>query len=341
MSKKYENDITQNKDYKKLVANLKSKIADNQFKAALEVNYQLLDLYWHFGREIVSNQKKHFWGKDFIPALCKDLKEEFPDMEGFSIQSIRNWYKIYSANGISSKVSERLEEIESLITSIPWEHNLKIMSKCKNVEEALFYTKETISNEWSPDVLENRIDSGLYEEGGDAVFNFEHRLPKENTPFARELLKAPCKFDLLPQAKGIDEDDVETLLAKNAIELFLELGGFSYIGQKVALKVGQREFFADLLFYHVKLHSYVVVQITMEDFKPEFIGKLSFYATAVDREMKTEKDNQTIGILICKGKDNLVAQYSLDGVSQPIGITEYEIGEALEEKLKKASGKKK
>ncbi|MDO4794115.1 MAG: PDDEXK nuclease domain-containing protein, partial [Filifactor alocis] len=158
---------------------------------------------------------------------------------------------------------------------------------------------------------------------------------------AREFLKAPCKFDLLPRSKDIDEDDVETLIAKKVVELFLELGGFSYIGQKVALKVGQREFFADLLFYHVKLHSYVVVQITTEDFKPEFIGKLSFYAAAVDREMKTERDNQTIGILICRSKDNLIAQYSLDGVSQPIGITEYEIGEALEEKLKKVSGKKK
>ncbi|MFC4805676.1 PDDEXK nuclease domain-containing protein [Filifactor villosus] len=334
MPKKYETDITQNKDYKKLVANLKEKIADNQFKAALEVNYQLLDLYWYFGREIVSKQKKHFWGKEFIPALCKDLEEEFPDMEGFSIQSIRNWYKMHSAEEISSKVTEKLEDVESLITSIPWEHNLKIMSKCQNVGEALFYTKETISNEWSPDVLENRIDSGLYEQGGDAVFNFDQRLPKENTEFARGFLKTPCKIDLLPKTKDIDEDDVETLIAKKVVELFLELGGFSYIGQKVALKVGQREFFADLLFYHVKLHSYVVVQIKMEDFKPEFIGKLSFYASAIDRDIKTERDNQTIGILICKSKDNLIAQYSLDGVSQPIGISEYEIGEALEEKLK-------
>ena len=223
-------------------------------------------------------------------------------MGGFSavnLKHIRYWYNFYNDYLIGLQAVTQLSDIERRIKSIPWGHNQRIMYKCKDVKEALFYIDKTIENGWSRTVLEHQIDGDLYKRVGNAVTNFDNRLPAVQSELAKQTIK-----------------------------------GFSYMGRQVHIKVGESDFYMDLLFYHVKLHSYVVVELKTEKFKPEFAGQLNFYVTAVNKNMKSNSDNQTIGILICRDKDNVVAEYSLENISQPIGISKYEISKLLEQEYK-------
>lgn len=281
-------------EYKKLLLDLKEKVRLSQLKAAVKVNYELLDLYWNLGKEIVEKQKQYYWGDSFLKLLSSDLRKEFPDMKGFSAENlkhIRYWYIFYSDYLIGLQAVTQLSDIERRIKSIPWGHNQRIMYKCKNVKEALFYVEKTIENGWSRTVLEHQIDGDLYKRLGNAVTNFDNRLPAVQSELAKQTIKDPYNFDFLTIRDKYDE----------------------------------REF---------KLHSYVVVELKTEKFKPEFAGQLNFYVTAVNKNMKSNSDNQTIGILICRDKDNVVAEYSLENISQPIGISKYEISKLLEKEYK-------
>ena len=216
-----------------------------------------------------------------------------------------------------------------------WGHNQRIMYKCKSIAEALFYAQKTMDNGWSRTVLEHQIDSGLYDRQGKAITNFQLKLPEPQSDLAEQTLKNPYNFDFLTLREKYDEKELEDALINQITQFLLELGtGFSYLGRQVHLHVGESDFYMDLLFYHVRLHCYVVVELKTEKFKPEFAGKLNFYVTAVNKQMKTEKDNPTIGILICKDKDDVVAEYALDDISQPIGIAEYELTKVLREEFK-------
>ena len=209
------------------------------------------------------------------------------------------------------------------------------MYKCKNIEEALFYIDKTIENGWSRNVLEHQIDSGLYERIGKSITNFDSKLPKLQSDLAKQIIKDPYNFDFLTIKEEYDEKDLENALINKITSFLLELGkGFSYMGRQVHLKVGKSDFYIDLLFYHVKLHCYIVIELKTEKLKPEFVGQLNFYITAVDKDIKSKNDNQTIGILICKDKDNVVAEYSLANISQPIGISKYEINKFLNNEYK-------
>ena len=329
---------TNDKEYKKFLVELKEKVKNSQLKAAIKVNYELLNLYWELGKKITEKQKEYSWGDSFISNLSNDLKKEFPDMKGFSVQNLKNiryWYLFYAEYLIGLQPVSQLKKIENKIKSIPWGHNQRIMYKCKNIEEALFYIDKTLENGWSRNVLEHQIDSGLYERMGKSITNFDNRLPKPQSDLAKQIVKDPYNFDFLTIKEEYDEKDLENALINKITSFLLELGkGFSYMGRQVHLKVGKSDFYIDLLFYHVKLHCYIVIELKTEKLKPEFVGQLNFYITAVDKDIKSKNDNQTIGILICKDKDNVVAEYSLANISQPIGISKYEINKFLDNEYK-------
>ncbi len=325
-------------EYKNWINEVKKRIKQSQIKASVKINYELLDLYWEMGRDIANKQENAKWGDSFLKVMSKDLQKTFPGMSGFSTQnlrSIRFWYKFYNDNVNCLQVVSNFEVIEKMVKSIPWGHNQRIMYKCKDINEALFYVQKTMDNNWSRNVLEFQIDSNLYERQGKAITNFQVKLPIPQSDLAEQTLKDPYNFDFLTLREEYDEKELEDALVNQITQFLLELGtGFSYIGRQVHIKVGKSDFYMDLLFYHVRLHCYVVIELKTEKFKPEFAGKLNFYVTAVNKNMKSEQDNQTIGILICKDKDDVVAEYSLDDVSQPIGIAQYELTKVLREEFK-------
>lgn len=244
-----------------------------------------------------------------------------------NLKHIRYWYNFYTNN---EKWLQGVTQIESMVKSIPWGHNQRIMYKCKDIDEALFYIQKTMDNNWSRNVLVHQIESDLYARQGKAINNFQVKLPEPQSDLAEQTLKDPYNFDFLALREEYNERELEDALVEQITQFLLELGtGFSFIGKQVEIKVGESNFYIDLLFYHVKLHCYVVVELKTEKFKPEFAGQLNFYVTAVNKNMKDEQDNQTIGILICKDKDDVVAEYSLENISQPIGIAQYELTKVL------------
>lgn len=344
--------IKSDSEYKKLLLELKEKVRNSQLKAAIKVNYELLNLYWTLGENIVKNQDQHSWGDAFIKSLAKDLQKEFPDMKGFSetnIKYIRRWYLFYTKglqdvakienDGSNSKglqpVAQFDERVINLIKQIPWGHNQRIINKCKTIDEAVYYVNKTMENGWSRNVLVHQMESGLYSREGKSITNFEKRLPALQSDLARQTLKDPYNFDFLTIREGYDERELQKELVDKISDFLLELGeGFAYIGKEYHLNINGDDFYIDLLFYNLKLHSYIVIELKAEKFKPEHLGQLNFYVTAVNRELKTDRDNATIGLLICKDKNDVVCEYSLEQISQPIGISKYEITKLLEAEYK-------
>jgi len=327
-----KNILIQDKTYTKWVKELKNKIRTVQIKAAVKVNSELLNFYWELGADIVNKQKTTSWGDGFIGKLSRDLLSEFPDIKGFStrnIHYIRQWYQFYSTSPAI------VQQAVAQLTQIPWGHNVTIISKTKNRTEALFYVQKTIHNNWSRSVLTHQIESNLFKRQGAAITNFATTLPTPQSDLARETTKDPYNFDFLTLTERFNEIELENALVNHVTKFLLELGaGFSFIGRQYPLEVNGDDFFIDLLFYHVKLHCYVVIELKAVKFKPEFSGKLNFYVSAVDEILKSKQDNPTIGILICKSKNNTVVEYSLKDIQKPIGVSEYIITENLPDELK-------
>jgi len=324
--------LTKDKDYSAWLKELKNRVRSVQIKAAVKVNSELLQFYWELGRDIVDKQKNAKWGDGFLKQLSIDLSSEFPDMKGFSKRSlelIRQWYVFYNHKNLIAK------QAVSQLVQVPWGHNIVIMSKCKNLDEAFFYIQKTIQNNWSRAVLTHHIEGDLFGREGKAITNFKATLPAPHSDLARETLKDPYNFDFLTLTEKHNERELEKALADHVTKFLLELGaGFSYIGKQYKLEIGDDEFFIDLLFYHVKLHCYVVVELKSVKFKPEFAGKLNFYVSAVDGILKSGPDNATIGILICKSKNDTVVEYTLKDVLKPIGVSEYVITKNLPDEFK-------
>jgi predicted nuclease of restriction endonuclease-like (RecB) superfamily len=319
----------------------------------LAVNSQLIQLYWNLGKQITEKQENAKWGSGFIDQLSKDLRTEFPDMKGFSVDNLayfKVFYRFYKDSLISEQVVRKLEisetkalkkveqvvpQLESQLFNIPWGHHLVILKKIKNQPEAIFYIKETIKNNWSRAVLVHQIESNLYERQGKAVSNFQNTLPQPNSDLANQLLKDPYNFDFLTLTAGYNERDLEKSLTQNITDFLLELGaGFAFVGKQYLITLGDKEYFIDLLFYHLILRCYVVIELKVVDFKPEFAGKLNFYLNVIDDQLKHEHDQPTIGLIICKTKDNIEAEYALKGIEKPIGISEYELKKILPNELK-------
>lgn len=360
--------LASNREYAEWLTDLKLKIRRNQVKAAVQVNETLLRLYWEMGREINERQKESQWGSGFLAQLSKDLMAEFPDMKGFSrsnLQHIRSFYAFYVgvkpiceqaahklvpdvSNGICEQAARKLEivanddttsniicSIPEEIFRIPWWHHIILMRKCKTPQEALFYVHKTIEGNWSRSVLLNMLDTGLYEANGQAITNFSSTLPVPQGELARETLKDPYVFDFLTMRESYNERELENALTDNITRFLLELGtGFAYVGKQVRIQVGEEEFFLDLLFYHLKLRCFVVVELKTVNFEPSQLGQLGFYVTAVNEQLRHPSDNETIGLLICKTKDKVVAEYALKNAAQPLGISEYQLSRLLPDEIK-------
>lgn len=324
--------IKSSAEYKQWLIDLKKQIRQSQLKAAVKVNSELISLYWSMGKDIVGKQEKAKWGDKFLTQLSRDLKEEFPDMKGFSkrnLEFIRQWYLFYNQNiSIAKQAVSQLNDInvQQLVSQIPWGHNIKIVSKCENVDDALFYINKTIELGWSRDMLDTHLKFDEHKRVGNSTTNFELTLPPTQSDLAQQTLKDPYNFDFLTLSENYKERELEDALTENITRFLLELGaGFAYVGRQVPLIVGNKEFFIDLLFYHLKLRCYVVIELKAVDFIPEFAGKLSFYLSAVNDILAQTTDNPTIGLMICKSKDHFVAEYALKGINQPIGVSEYEL----------------
>jgi len=331
-------------DYKNWLIELKDRIKTSQIKAALSVNSELISLYWYIGRRITEIQKNSKYGDGIILQLAADLKKEFPDMGGFSPSNLKyckQFYQFwqqdafsqqvvgYSQNpSIGQQVVDLSENSQIPVNKIPWGHNVLIIQKIKDYKEALFYVQQTIANNWSRSVLQIQIESNLSARQGKAINNFSITLPEPQSDLANQLLKDPYNFNFLTLEKDVQELELERQLVKNITQFLLELGkGFAYMGRQYLLKVGSKEFKLDLLFYHVRLKCYIVIDLKTREFEPEHIGKLNFYLPAIDAQVKTKDDAPTIGMILCKNKDNLIVEFALHDINKPIGVSEFTFSE--------------
>lgn len=320
-------------EYRAWLGELKTRFRQVQLKAAVSVNTTLLQFYWDLGADIVARQTQFAWGSGFLSQLSADLMRDFPEVKGFSkrnLEQIRRWYLFWSPSLPIAK-----QPVAQML-SIPWGHNLAILTKCKQHDEALYYVKATQAYGWSRSVLLHQIESGLWQREGQAITNFAQTLPAVQSELATQVLKDPYMFDFLSLTKEHSERELETGLVQHITQFLLELGtGFAYMGRQVPLQVGERDFFLDLLFYHVRLHCYVVVELKTVDFEPEFAGKLNFYLKAVDEQLRREGDQPTIGLLLCKSKDRLVAEYALSDIQKPMGLSTYNLSHTLPDALRR------
>ncbi len=327
------------KDYRLFLNSIKKRIQETRVQASLAVNRELVQLYWSIGKEIVEKQNQDGWGANVIERLGKDLQNAFPGIKGFSTSNIFRMRKFFLFCQKVAPVGPLLREpaIPSELLDIPWRHNIVLIERLDSWENVIWYAQRTIENGWSRRALEDQIQSQLHVRQGKAVTNFEKQLPSPQSQLANEVLKDPYSFDFLTLTEGYQEKELEEGLIKHIQKFLLELGaGFAFIGRQYHLKVSQDDYYIDLLFYHTKLHCYCVVELKTSGFKPEYAGKLNFYLKAVDMLIKQAEDNPTIGILLCKTKDNLIVEYALSDINKPIGVAGYEtkIVESLPDNLK-------
>lgn len=309
--------------YADWLAELKGRIHATQQRATLAVNRELIGLYWQIGQDILIRQAEQGWGAKVIDRLAQDLRTAFPAMKGFSPRNLKYMRAFAEA-------WPDTEFVQAVLAQLPWYHQIALLDKLSHKEDRRWYAAKAIEHNWSRNVLVMQIESGLMQRSGTAVTNFGSSLPQAQSDLARESLKDPYRFDFLGLTEEAQERDVENALVKHVTEFLLELGaGFAFVGRQVLLDVGGDEFFIDLLFYHLKLRCYVVIELKGGKFKPEHLGQLGFYLTAVDRQLKNEQDNPTIGLLLCKSKNKVVAEYALGDKSQPMGIAEYKLAESL------------
>jgi predicted nuclease of restriction endonuclease-like (RecB) superfamily len=309
------------------LADLKARIYATQQRAARSVNTELLCLYWQIGHEILSRQSEQGWGAKVVERLAHDLRVEFPEMSGFSRSNLL-FMRLFAEAWPEDEI------VSQAVGQLPWGHNRVLLTKLKERESRLAYGEAAARHGWSRNVLTMHIETRLLDRQGAALTNFEFALPSSKSDLARESLKDPYRLDFLGLGEEAQERDIENALIKHVTEFLIELGaGFAFVGRQVHLEVGAEDFFIDLLFYHLKLRCYVVIELKAGKFKPEHMGQLGFYMTAVDAQVKDDADGPTIGLLLCKSRDKVVAEYALRDTTRPLGIAEYQLAESLPEPL--------
>ncbi len=310
-------------DYATWLAELKTRIHAAQQRASLAVNRELVLLYWQIGRDILARQDREGWGSKVIERLAQDLRNAFPDMKGFSPRNLKYMRAFAEAWPDAGFVQQAAAQL-------PWFHLCTLIDKLKTPQEREWYLARAVEHNWSRNVLVIQIETRLRERSGQAITNFAERLPAPLSDLARESLKDPYRLDFLGLGEESQERALEDAIIQHITRFLLELGaGFAFVGRQVHIEVGGDDFFIDLLFYHLKLRCYVVIELKAGTFKPEHAGQLSFYLTAVDAQMKAEHDGPSIGLLLCKSKNKVVAEYALRDSSKPIGVAEYQLLEAL------------
>ncbi len=287
-----------------------------------------MELYWDIGKEIVEKQEFENWGSGFLNQFASDLRKAFPEIKGFSrrnVYAIRQWYLFYA---------EQFEFVPQAVAQIPWGHNRLLISKTKEIKKAIFYAQATIENGWSRDNLEIQIEKQYFERKGNSITNFKQTLVQPQSELAQETIKNPYNFDFLGLEDDALEREIERELTTHITDFLIELGkGFAFVGKQYHIKVSQKDYYIDLLFYHLELRCYVVIELKAGIFKPEHTGKLNFYLSAVDSLIKKQEDNPTIGILLCKKKDKVEAEFSLRDINKPIGISSYLLTKAIPDEI--------
>lgn len=315
-------------NYDAFLSILKQRIRTAQVRAALVVNQELVLLYWQIGREILQRQQDEGWGTKVIERIAKDLKREFPEIKGFSRTNL-----LYMRAFASAYPDDQF--VQQAAGQIPWFHNCVLLDRVKAPEQRVWYIQQTIQNGWSRAILEMQIESRLYERQGSAVTNFSQTLPKPQSDLAQQLIKDPYHFDFLTLSKEAQERDLERALVDRIRDFLLELGaGFSFVGSQYPIEVSGQEYRLDLLFYHLKLRCFVIIDLKMVEFQPEFSGKMNFYVSAVNAILRHPNDQPTIGIILCKSKNKTIAELALQGMTQPIGVSTHKIGKDVPEQLK-------
>lgn len=326
--------------YREWISEVSKRFHQSQIKAAVKVNDEMLRFYWQLGKELHDRKDKFSYGQSFYKTISRDLRRELPDVKSFSETNLRYMQKfaeLYSEISNLPKVGEdfRSEEIEPLF-AIPWGHHKIIIDKCNgNPKKALFFVNQVIQNNWSRAVLLNFLDTDLYERQGKAITNFNLTLPAMQSDLAQEITKDPYKFDFITLTQSYNEKELKDALMDNIQKFLLELGnGFAFVGREYRIEIGSTENFIDMLFYHIRLHCYVVVEVKVTEFESSYAGQLGTYVVAVNHQLKTEKDEPTLGLLVCKSKDDIKAQYALEASSQPLGVSAYELSKLIPENFK-------
>jgi len=326
-------------EYKQFMVDVKSKMSNSQLQIAVSVNSALIMFYWELGEMIYLKQKESKWGGKFIEQLAIDLKKEFPSLKGFSRTNlfyIKKFYEFYVEYFNQNKIVHHDGGLfENDIFKIPWRHNVEILNRCKEIDESLYYVKQTIINNWSRDTLAMNLKTNLYKRDSRSINNFKHTLPLPQSDLAIQTMKDPYVFDFLTFEKPFVEKDIENKLIDNITKFLLELGrGFAYIGKQYHLEIAEQDYYIDLLFYHIELKCYVVIELKNKKFIPEYAGKLNFYISAVDTLLKKDDDKPTIGMLLCRDKNNIEVEFSLRDINKPMGVSEFELTEILPDDLR-------
>ncbi len=371
--------MTADEGYVQWMADIKQRFRQSQVKATVRVNTAMLEFYWSVGRDLVALRAEERWGAGVVKQFALDMRQAFPDETGFSdtnVKYMKRWYLFYYERVIkgqqpvdqighqaggqfediekSQQVAGQLDENEKgqqvvdqlqfpdSFGLIPWGCHILIFSKCQTLDEAIFYINKVTEEGWSRSRLESQIAANLFGSQGAAVTNFEHTLPAPQSQLAKEILKDPYHFGFLSMSEEYEEKDLEDALVSNVTRFLMELGkGFSYVGRQMELQMpGGQTFFPDLLFYHIPQHRYVVIELKVVKYIPEFAGKLNFYVTAVDELLRGEGDNPTVGLIICKSTDKTVVEWSLRDINKPLGVSTYQLEQVVERTVRELELKK-
>lgn len=347
------------KEYVAWLSDVKKRFCQSQAKAAVHVNTAMLEYYWSLGRDIAHMKAESKWGSGFFNQLSLDLRSEFPNATGFSVTNLKymkRWYAFYyekvesrqwPVDEISHQAGDQLGDknrqravdeilheklnMPEVFGHLPWGQHIDIFTRCKSLEEALYYIHKAIDENWSRPYLENQIKTSLFQIHGAAITNFDTTLPVPQSQLAKEILKDPYHFEFLSLKERYSEHDLEEALVANVTQFLLELGkGFSYVGRQMELQMpGGQTFFPDLVFYHIPQHRYVIIELKAVKYVPEFAGKLNFYVTAADKLLRGEGDNPSVGLIICKSTDKTVVEWSLQDIQKPLGVSTYQLEEVV------------
>lgn len=320
-----------NEDYNNFLTGIKERLKTAQVRAALAVNKELIHFYWGLGNELIHKQKTYKWGEQFLEQFSKDIRHLFPEMQGFSVTNLKRMR-------LFAKEYADFEKSPQLVDQLPWGHIAVLLHQVKGSEKREWYIQQSLAHGWSRAILEMQIESDLYErqaKPNKKITNFTRHLPPATSDLATQILKDPYNFDFLTIQGKAHERAIEGALVTHIRDFLLELGqGFAFVGSQVPLTFGDQEFFIDLLFYHLHIRSFVVVELKATAFKPAHTGQLGFYLAAVDDQMRKEGDGRSIGILLCKSKNKIIAEYALQNINAPIGVSEYQLSKALPKELK-------
>jgi predicted nuclease of restriction endonuclease-like (RecB) superfamily len=319
------------KDYVQFLENTKHRLKMAQMRAALAVNRESIQFYWQLGADLIEKQRVFNWGDRFLEQFSDDIRQSFPGMQGFSVTNLKRMR-------LFAQEYPEFEKSAQAVHQLPWGHIILLLHRVKQIKERTWYVEQTLENGWSRSILEMQIETDLFNRQGNnerKISNFHQHLPPLQSNLATEILKDPYQFDFLTIQGKAHERAIETALIAHMRDFLLELGqGFAFVGSQVPLTFDDQEFFIDLLFWHLKLKSFIVIELKSTKFKPEHTGQLGFYLAAVDDQLRQPGDNKTIGILLCKSKNRFVAEYALQNISAPIGVSEYVLSKALPKDLK-------